>query len=44
LLDRFGKAIRDANKDTIQQPLPERWAELIKRLNEDEERRKREDH
>ena len=44
LVERFGKTLREANKDTVQRPLPERWVELIKRLNEEEARRREEDH
>jgi len=36
--------MRDAKKDTLDQALPERWVELIKRLNYEEKRgRKPED-
>ena len=42
LVERFGKTLREANKDTVQRPLPERWVQLIKRLNE--EGRREEDH
>jgi hypothetical protein len=39
LIDRFGKTMRDAIKDILEQPLPERWVDLIKRLKAREEER-----
>jgi hypothetical protein len=39
LLERFGKTLREAIK---REPLPERWTELLKRLNREERDRERE--
>jgi len=40
LLERFGKTIRDAKKEILDQPLPQRWDELIKRLDAVEARQR----
>ncbi len=34
LLERFGKTIRDAQKDLVKEPIPKGWGELIKRLGD----------
>jgi len=39
LLERFGKTLREAIQSA---PLPERWTELLKRLNREEQERERE--
>jgi hypothetical protein len=33
LVERLGKALRETKRDILDQPLPERWADLIKQLN-----------
>ena len=43
ILDRFGQALRTMFAETAQDPVPERWTDLIKRLD-NEERRKLEAH
>jgi hypothetical protein len=37
LVERLGKALREMKRDILDQPLPERWADLIKQLNAKEE-------
>jgi hypothetical protein len=45
LLEGFGKKLREAQNETLDEPIPERWVELIKRLNEEEKREaKPQDH
>jgi hypothetical protein len=37
LLDQVGKALRDSLENLRQIPVPERWVDLLKRLNAEEE-------
>jgi hypothetical protein len=41
LIGRFGKTLRDAIKEILEQPLPEQWIDLIKRLNAKEKEEER---
>jgi hypothetical protein len=34
IICRIGKVLQDQSKDLIHEPLPERWVELLARLNE----------
>jgi hypothetical protein len=36
LLERIGKALQERLDDIVQEPLPERWTDLIHRLNAEE--------
>jgi hypothetical protein len=36
LLERFGIALHKRYDDILQEPLPERWTDLINRLNAEE--------
>jgi hypothetical protein len=38
----IGKKVRDENKDVAQEPLPRRWVDLIRYLDEQERQRERE--
>jgi len=38
----IGKKLRDENKDVAQEPLPRRWVDLIRYLDEQERQRERE--
>jgi hypothetical protein len=43
LIDRVGRALRRSLESFQQSPVPERWVDLLKRLNEEERSRRERD-
>ncbi len=37
LIVRFGKKLKEGTEETLHEPLPEGWKEIIKRLNDEEQ-------